>query len=183
MINIPHCIQKTMPKFILYIATTLDGYIASLDGSIEWLISFETNGDNGYTKFYRTVDALIMGSTTYEQIVGFGDWVYSGKLTYVLTSRNLTSDRSDVVFIKGGIEAVLQALQHKNYGRIWVVGGGKVASSFMAQELIDEFILTVMPIILGKGISLYQSVPEQKLKLIGTTSYKSGAVELHYQKC
>lgn len=155
-------------EFILYVATTIDGYIASSDGSIEWLTSLETNGeDNGYTTFYGTIDALIMGSATYEQVVGFGDWAYPGKLSYVLTSRNLSTDRTDVVFIRN-IEAVLEDIQRKGFKRIWIVGGGKVASSFMASGLVDEYILTLIPIILGTGISLYQAVPEQKLKLVKT---------------
>ncbi|HBK66430.1 MAG TPA: dihydrofolate reductase, partial [Cyanobacteria bacterium UBA11166] len=75
-----------MTKFILYIATSLDGYIARLDGSIDWLPSPEADGEaNSYTKFYNSIDALIMGSKTYEQVLGFGDWVYPGKLSYILT--------------------------------------------------------------------------------------------------
>ncbi|MBW4541887.1 MAG: dihydrofolate reductase family protein [Myxacorys chilensis ATA2-1-KO14] len=169
-------------KFILYLATTLDGYIASSDGSIEWLTSFETNGeDNGYIAFYETIDALVMGSATYEQVVGFGDWPYPDKLSYVLTNRNLSTNRNDVVFVSD-VKAILEDVKRKGSKRIWIVGGGKVASLFMVQGLIDEHILTLIPIILGAGISLYQAVPEQKLNLVKTTSYASGAVELRYKK-
>jgi dihydrofolate reductase len=171
-----------MPEFILYIATTLDGYIASPDGSIEWLTSLETNGeDNGYEAFYETIDALIMGSTTYEQVVGFGDWAYPGKPSYILTNRNLSTDRNDIFFISD-IEAILRDINDRGYKRIWIVGGAKVASLFMERGLIDEYILSLIPIILGTGIFLYQNVPEQKLSLVKTKSYTSGAVELHYQK-
>lgn len=169
-------------KFILYLATTLDGYIASSDGSIEWMISFETNGeDNGYIAFYETIDALVMGSATYEQVVGFGHWPYPDKLSYVLTNRNLSTNRNDVVFVSD-VKAILEDVKRKGFKRIWIVGGGKVASLFMAQGLIDEYILTLIPIILGAGISLYQAVPEQKLNLVKTRSYASGAVELRYKK-
>jgi dihydrofolate reductase len=168
--------------FILYVAVTLDGYVASADGSIEWLTSLETGGeDNGYTAFYETIDALIMGATTYEQVLGFGDWAYPGKLSYILTSRSLSTNRSDVVFMNT-IDAVLEDLRRKGFRRIWIVGGGKVASLFMERGLIDEYILTLIPIILGIGISLYQAVPEQRLNLMKTKSYVSGAVELHYKR-
>lgn len=168
--------------FILYVAVTLDGYVASADGSIEWLTSLESGGeDDGYTAFYETIDALIMGATTYEQVLGFGDWPYPGKLSYILTSRSLSTDCNDVVFMNT-VDAVLENIKHKGFKRIWIVGGGKVASLFMERGLIHEYILTVIPIILGAGISLYQAVPEQKLNLVKTKSYISGAVELHYRR-
>ena len=172
-----------MPQFVLYIATTLDGYIARPDGRIDWLNSFEAGEeDYGYSAFYATIDALIMGATTYEQVLGFGDWVYAGKRSYVLTQRPLTSDRDDIVFVNGGLEAVLKAIHAAGYQRVWIVGGGNVASQFMAQRLIDEYIIAILPIILGDGFALYQSVPEQRLRLIDATSYPTGAVVLRYQQ-
>ncbi len=68
-----------MTKFILYIATSIDGYIARSDGNIDWLPSAEGEDDSGYAEFYSSIDALVMGSTTYEQVLGFGDWAYPGK--------------------------------------------------------------------------------------------------------
>lgn len=174
--------MKDGTAFILYVATTLDGWVASSDGSIDWLTTLETSGeDDAYTAFYETIDALIMGSATYEQVLGFGDWAYPGKLSYILTSRSLETDRSDVVFISD-IETALEDIRRRSFKRVWIVGGGKVASSFMARGLVDEYILTLIPIILGTGISLYQAVPEQKLNLVKTKSYASGAVELHYKR-
>jgi dihydrofolate reductase len=172
--------MKDGTAFILYVATTLDGYVASSDGSIDWLTSLETSGeDNGYAAFYETIDALIMGAATYEQVLGFGDWAYPGKSSYVLTSRALSTDRNDVVFINT-IEEALKDIERRGLKRVWIVGGGKAASAFMVKGLVDEYILTLIPIILGTGISLYQAVPEQKLNLVKTKSYASGAVELHY---
>jgi dihydrofolate reductase len=168
-----------MTKLILYIATSIDSYIARLDGSVDW---FPTLEDNSYANFYDSVDALVMGSTTYEQVLGFGDWVYPDKFSCVLTSRNLSTERSDVLFVKGGTEEVIHDVHQKGYGRVWLVGGGKVVSLFMQQGLVDEYIITVIPIILGAGISLFQSAPELKLDLIGMQSFSSGLVELHYKK-
>lgn len=133
-------------KLILYVATTIDGYIASVDGSIDWLTSFGTDDqDNGYLAFYSTIDALIMGATTYEQVLGFGDWPYPGKLSYVLTRRSLASERDDILFVNT-LETVLEDIQQKALQRVWIVGGGKVASQLMAAGLIDEYILTLIPI-------------------------------------
>ncbi|AFZ02824.1 dihydrofolate reductase family protein [Calothrix sp. PCC 6303] len=170
-------------KFILYIATSLDGYIAKLDGGIDWLPSPEVMGEsNSYTQFYDSIDALVMGSTTYEQVLGFGDWVYPGKPSYILTSRNLSTVRTDIFFARGGIEEVIKEINQKGYQRVWVIGGGKVASAFMQHNLVDEYIITIIPIILGAGISLYQLVPELKLDLIHANSDSSGMVELYYRK-
>jgi dihydrofolate reductase len=100
--------------YILQVATSLDGYIAKLDGSIDWLPVPEEGGeDYGYTKFYNSIEALVMGSTTYEQVLGFGDWPYPGKFSYVLTSRDLSTTRTDVYFVKGGVEEVVEDVKKR----------------------------------------------------------------------
>ncbi len=171
-----------MAEFVLYIATTIDGYIARTDGSIDWLTSFDTVEDNGYANFYDSIDALVMGSTTYEQVLGFGDWPYPEKLSYVLTRRKLSATRADVKIVQGGIAEVIEDTKKHGFQRVWLVGGGTLASSFINQGLVDEYVIVIIPIILGAGISLYKSLPEQKLNLIGLKSYSSGIVELHYEK-
>lgn len=169
-------------RFVLYIAVTLDGFIARSDGSIDWLPLAEPESeDYGYVEFYNSMDALVMGSTTYEQILGFGDWPYPGKCAYILTSRDLSTERDDIVFFHN-LEAVLADIQQKGFQSVWIVGGGRLASQFMTQGLISEYILAVIPIILGTGISLYQTVTEQRLQFIASQSYGSGVVELHYRR-
>lgn len=172
-----------MIEFIIYIATSIDGYIARSDGSIDWLPSPEDGEEDfGYNNFYDSIDALIMGATTYKQVLGFGDWPYPGKISYVVTNRNLSTKRTDVLFIKGGLEEVLKNVKEKDYKRIWLMGGGNLISSFINRGLVNEYIITLIPTILGSGISLYQSVTELKLDLVDTKSYPSGIVELHYKK-
>jgi dihydrofolate reductase len=172
-----------MAEFILYIATSLDGYIARLDGSIDWLPSPEEDGDdNSYTKFYNSIDALVMGAKTYQQVLTFGDWPYPDKVSYILTSQDFRTDRTDICFVKGGVEEVVENVHKNGYQRVWLVGGGKIASTFINRDLVDEYIITVIPTILGEGISLFQSVPELKLDLISAQIYSSSLVELHYQK-
>ncbi len=172
-----------MTDFIIFIATSIDGYIARSDGSIDWLPSPEADDeDNSYSKFYDSIDALIMGSTTYKQVLGFGDWPYPGKISYVLTSRNLSTKRDDILFIKGGVEEVLKKVKEKKYKQVWLMGGGNLISSFVNRGLVNEYIIAIIPTILGSGISLYQSVTELKLDFVSTKSYSSGIVELHYKK-
>ncbi|KST66111.1 dihydrofolate reductase family protein [Mastigocoleus testarum] len=172
-----------MVEFIIYIATSIDGYIARSDGSIDWLPSPEDGEEDfGYNKFYDSIDAVIMGATTYKQVLGFGDWPYPGKISYVVTSRNLSTKRTDVLFVKGGVEEVLKNIKEKDYKRIWLMGGGNLISSFINRGLVNEYIITIIPTILGSGISLYQSVTELKLDLVNTKSYSSGIVELRYKK-
>jgi dihydrofolate reductase len=172
-----------MTEFIIYIATSLDGYIARSDESIDWLNSTgeEIDQDTGYTQFYESIDALVMGYSTYEQVLGFGDWPYPGKLSYVLTNQNLSTTTSDVIFIKS-LEEVIEEIIKRGHRLVWLVGGGKVISPFIRNGLVDEYHIFLIPIILGSGISLYQSLPEVKLQLIETKSYSSGVVELHYRK-
>lgn len=171
-----------MTTFVLYIATSLDGYIARPDGSIDWLPAPEVEADeDSYSQFYSTVDALVMGATTYEQILGFGEWVYPGKRCYVLSRQPRTSDRPEICFVRGGVDEVMERVAQEGFQRVWVVGGGAIASLLIRRNLIDEYIITVIPILLGAGIPLYQSIPEQKLRLIGVRSCASGMVELQYQ--
>jgi dihydrofolate reductase len=173
-----------MTKFILYVATSVDGYIARVDGSIDWLSPpspEELYKDEDYIKFYNSIDALVMGSTTYEQILEFGDWAYSGKLSYVLTSRDLSTTRADVSFVQS-MEEVVEDAKKNGYQRVWLMGGGKTVSPFAKKGLIDEYRIFIIPRILGSGISLYQSVPETDLRLINTKSSPYGIVELHYEK-
>jgi dihydrofolate reductase len=88
-----------MTKIVLYIATSLDGYIARKDGNIDWLTAFETDEtDHGYGEFYHGIDGLAMGRKTYEQVLNFGEWAHPGKPSYVFTRQSLSSDLDDVFF-------------------------------------------------------------------------------------
>jgi len=170
------------PEFVLYIATSLDGYIAKSDGSIDWLPPIDpTTDDFGYNEFYAKIDALVMGATTYEQVLGFGEWPYLGKPTIVLTRRSLPAPHPEIQFIQDGIEAAVTYICQQGYRCVWVVGGGQLASAMMRQGLIQEFLITVMPILLGDGISLYQAIPEQSLQLIHAKPFAFGGVELAYR--
>ena len=173
-----------MATIILYIASSVDGYIAKEDGSVDWLSMVDGSGsDYGYFAFYDSVDALIMGSKTYEQILGFGDWPYAGKPSYVFTHQTLRTERKDVIFTQGQEpERVISEMEAQGYKRIWLVGGAEIIASFIQCDLIDEYIISIIPIILGAGIPLFKSpTPEVKLEVLESKLYSSGLLHLHYK--
>ncbi len=171
-------------NIVLYIATSLDGYIARENGGIDWLIgeSNDLDVENGYNDFYSQIDTVVMGRTTYEQIIhelSPDSWVYKGKACYVATTRRSEPDHR-VEFIKEDITGFVKKLKQEQGKDIWLVGGGKLIDQFMKQDLIDKYIITIIPSILGNGIPLFLGKnPEIKLKLNETKTF-DGMVELTY---
>ncbi len=165
-----------MTKILVYIASSLDGYIARENGDIDWLPEIT---ESGYGAFYKSVDTVIMGKTTYDQVLTFGEYPYKDKKSFVFTRTNQNKDEnaefvSDVEkFVKDGFP---------NAGEnIWLVGGAQIISSFLKQRVVDEIIISVIPILLGKGIPLFKNIEnETKLELIKTEKY-SQLVDLHYK--
>lgn len=146
-----------MTKTILYIATSQDGFIADEKGSVDWLPQTveETGGEDfGYAKFYESVDCLVMGRKTYEQILSFGTWPYSGKTVFVFTSQPQESIHKDIIFFTGDIEEFYQTLSKENVKTLWLVGGSHLLDSFLQAGKVDEAIVTVFPITLQSGIPL-----------------------------
>ncbi len=169
-----------MSKVTLYIAQSLDGYIARKDGSVDWLDQYnEGECDGDYPAFYNSIDTLIMGSKTYEKVLEFGSWVYEGKQTYVCTQRDLKSEHEDITFISSDIKALVQKLEGKT---IWLVGGGQLLASFMQLNLVNEFIITICPLVLGEGLPLFVTpLAQEKLILCESRIYQEGMVQLHYK--
>ncbi|MCE5293438.1 MAG: dihydrofolate reductase family protein [Chlamydiales bacterium] len=146
-----------MTHIVLYIATTKDGFIADVNGGIDWLPQTleETHGqDYGYGAFYQTVDALVMGRKTYEQILSFGDWPYPGKPTYVFTHTPLQTENPEITFLSDDIPQFIASLENEHVKKLWVVGGAGLIESFYANGRIDEAIITVFPKEIGSGILL-----------------------------
>ena len=166
-----------MTKITLFIASSLDGYIARENGDIDWLPQI---GESGYDDFIKSVDTVIMGKTTYDQVLTFGDYPYKDKKSFVFTrNSNQNKDEnsefvSDVKkFVKDGFP---NAVEH-----IWLVGGAEIISTFVNLGFVDEIILSIIPVVLGKGIPLFKNIEKEvKLELIKTTDYDT-LVELHYK--
>ena len=176
-----------MAKVILYIAVTIDGYIAREDGAVDWLDMVAVDGeDYGYAAFYEGVDALIMGSKTYEEVLLLspGEWPYTGKLSYVLSRRALTTDNEEIVITSEAVEDVLAQLKGGDMETIWLLGGGVLTASMLALDLIDEMILSIIPLTLGNGLPLFprQGQGERKFELLETKGYGSGVVQVHYRR-
>lgn len=171
-------------KIILYIASSLDGFIAGRNGDISWLDAYQVEGeDYGYSEFLKIIDTIVMGSRTYEQVLSFGSWPYEGFKTYVMTKRqHEPAERAKVEFCSGDLDSFVPRIRRESHKDIWLVGGASLAQSFLKHRFIDEMILSIIPVILGDGISLFgRSQEEYRLELLRSESYDNGIVQLHYK--
>jgi len=169
---------------IYYVACSLDGFIAKIDGDVEWLDAYQGQAeDYGYGEFYSACDALIMGSHTYEVSLKFGEWPSKDKPSWVFTSRDLTVIDPSITLTSNDPSAVVEEMQSKGIKQAWMMGGGKLAGSFLEAGLLTEFRVYVIPLVLGEGIPLLSGVSrEHTLKLTKTESYPSGIVEMRYTR-
>ncbi|WP_404427014.1 dihydrofolate reductase family protein [Ureibacillus chungkukjangi] len=175
-------IMDTNRKLVVFIASTLDGYIATKEDSLEWLFNVEGEGDNGYSEFYETVDTVVMGKRTYDWLIDqkLEEFPYKNKECYVFT-RTSHEDTEDVKFVNEDIRQFVEKLQKKEGKSIWIVGGGELLFYFIKEKLVDEFIITLAPTILGEGIPLFKNGDYQlDLNFTGMRSFNQ-FVELRYE--
>lgn len=193
-----------MATTVYYCASSLDGYIAAADDSLDWLLGYEATADieaaesgpmsegGSYESFYERVRALVMGSVTYEWILdhlgvaGGGQWPYRGKPCWVLSSRDLRlpeGEGVDVRIVDASIgELYGEMAAAAGDGVLWVVGGGGVASQFADEGRLDEVHLTLVPVVLGVGKRLFERpLSSGSMQLTGTRTFKNGMVELLYE--
>lgn len=172
-----------MRKLILYIAASLDGYIATTEDGLDFLSLVEQEGqDYGYGAFIQTVDTVIVGRRTYDKVISMGfDFPHADKETYILT-RTPKPSIGSVSFYTGDIKELVTQLKQASGKNIFCDGGAQVVTLLLNEQLIDEVILSVVPVILGNGIRLFQEgLPEQRLQLHSTRSFEKGLVQLHYK--
>ncbi|WP_204554008.1 dihydrofolate reductase family protein [Bacillus ectoiniformans] len=170
-------------KVVLFIAASLDGYIAKSDGDISWLNEVEGEGDNGFTDFYKTVDTIMMGKSTYDHVLELtgGNYPHADKETYVFTSKSGLSD-PNIQFINEPVDHLVSRLKSQEGRDIWLVGGAKLLQSFMEENLVDEYIVTIAPVILGEGIPLFHPTnTEVKLELKSTKAFGQ-FIQHHYER-
>jgi dihydrofolate reductase len=172
-----------VPEIVYYVAASVDGYIATPDGGVEWLAPFEASGlDYGYEEFYASVDALLLGSRTYEQALTFGPWPYAEKPSWVFSRRGLGA-AAGVRLTTWGPAEVAAEMDALGLRRAWLVGGAALAASFRAQRLITEYVISVMPVILGRGVPLFQTPgPPEPLSLLETTRFEDGVLQQRYTR-
>ncbi len=171
-----------MRKVVLFIAMSLDGYIATKEDSLEWLFQTEGEGDNGYSEFYETVDTIILGRRTYDWILDMeGDnFPYKGRQCFVFSGSRQGEDKN-VRFFHGDITDFITKLKQEEGKDIWVVGGGELLQHFISNRLVDEWIITVAPTVLGDGIPLFKKNDfETRLRLKGVRQINQ-FTELHYE--
>lgn len=169
-------------KVVLFIAPSLDGYIATQDESLEWLFRVEGKGDNGYSAFYETVDTILMGKRTYDWILKHvtDGFPYANKECYVLT-RSALQETEHVQFINEDLHHFVRKLKRKNGKNIWVVGGGELLRSMLEEKLVDKLIITIAPTLLGNGIPLFPKGNYQfHLQLKNVQRFRQ-FVELQYE--
>ncbi|KAB7665891.1 dihydrofolate reductase family protein [Bacillus sp. B1-b2] len=173
--------MSTNRNVVLFIACSLDGYIATKEDSLEWLFAVEGEGDNGFSAFYETIDTVMMGRKTYDWIMkqDTEEFPYLGKDCYVFTS-NSKQDTDNITYVSGNPSSLVDSLKEQSGKKIWIVGGGELLHTFIQDNLIDEIIITVAPTILGDGIPLFKKGQHTlNLELVGTKTFNQ-FVELHY---
>lgn len=164
-------------KIVLFIASSLDGFIAREDGSIDWLFS---DGDYGYTKFFRSIDTVIMGRKTYDVSLAFGDYPYKGKKGYVFTRKLTKRADKNTEFVSDPV-SLCKKLKRSPGKNIWLVGGSDIISVLTNAGLVDEIILSTHPIILGKGIPLFKDIKREiNLRLVKSIKFGTGLLQAYY---
>ncbi|WP_324824688.1 dihydrofolate reductase family protein [Sinanaerobacter sp. ZZT-01] len=174
-----------MRNIILYIAMSLDGYIADKLGGVGWLGGDNSDPENigSYSTFIETIDTVILGYKTYQQIVtelSPDAWAYTGLKSYVLT-HNKNNSTEEVIFTDKSLADLIAELKSENGKDVWICGGATIANQLINLDLIDRYHISVIPTILGEGIRLFDAhQKELKLQLISTQSY-NGIVDLVYE--
>jgi dihydrofolate reductase len=166
----------------LFIASSLDCYIARKDGGIGWLF---TDADYGYTRFYDPIDTILIGRKTFDQSLTFDEYPYKGKKVYVFTRKSKYNKnyQDDIEYTHINVPGFVRHLTQFKGKDIWLVGGGgQIISILLNAGLVDEIILSIHPIILGRGIPLLRNISSQvALKLEKSMSFESGIAQLYYK--
>lgn len=169
------------PQCSVYIAASLDGFIARPSGAIDWLSIVERPGeDYGWKAFFDSVDTLLMGRKTYETALGFNAWPYAGKRCVVLT-HEAPSSRHGEAFYRGDLTELVDRLGKEGARRVYV-DGGTVIAQLLAAQLIDDVTVSVIPILLGEGVPLSPKMGgDVRLALTDHRAFESGLVQLRYR--
>ena len=171
----------------IYIATSLDGFIADKNGAIDWLsmVPITEEVQSEFTNFMDTIDALVMGRNTFEIVKGFGgEWPYNKKVFVVSNSMNsIPSGYEDKTeLIKGTPTEIVEQLHKRGYENLYI-DGGKTIQNFLKEDLIDDMIISAIPILLGDGKPLFGELSNpQKFKLVDTKVISNLMVQTHYRK-
>jgi len=161
---------------------SLDGYIAKPNDDLSFLSIVEKEGeDYGYAAFVSTIDTVIIGRKTYEWVTKHATFPHADKNTYVIT-RTSRPNISKTVFYTGDITELIRKLKSEQGKTIFCDGGAEIVNELLRNNLIDEFIISFIPVLVGSGTKLFnEGRPEQNLQLIRLTKFDTGLVQVHYK--
>ena len=171
-------------KVVVFIAMSLDGFIAKLDGDIGFLSVVEQKGeDYGYSEFSKSVDTVIIGRKTYDHVIEMGyDYPHQDKDVYIL-SRSDRQEKGLSKYFKGSLKGLVEELKGHRGKNIYCDGGAEVINALLNENLIDELIISIIPVMLGDGVPLFKGGrPENKLELLNVKNFDKGLVKLHYKR-
>src|SRR5579871_97947 len=179
-------------RVTIHMAASLDGFIAGRDGRVDWLQTSdhfeggETLTLEAVQTFLKSIDCYVMGSRTYETALNFEarglGWSYGDKPVFVLTRRTLPRNRTTVEFYAGDLRRLVEGSLKPRFRSIWFVGGSSVAAECLRLGLADEVRYSIVPMVIGDGISFFQGLEQDvALHLVETKAYTSGIVALCYE--
>lgn len=175
-----------MRKLSLFIATSLDGYIAKPNDDLSFLKLIEKEGeDYGYAKFTATIDTIIVGRKTYDYVlkeIGASHYDNGERDVYVIT-RTERPSVGRTRFYTGSVTELMQKLKSERGKNIYCDGGAEIINEFLKNDLVDELIISVIPILVGNGTRLFQDGrPEQVLEFVNAKTFDTGLLQLHYKR-
>lgn len=171
-------------RITYYVATSIDGFIAREDGDVSWLDEMDIDmTDTGYDEFFAGIDGLVMGRSTYDFVFDYGSWPYGDKPTWVCTSSGLESLDGANLRVADSADDVVKEAESMGLEHIWLVGGGKLASSFLAEGLLTHLSISEMPVKLESGIPLFadenlEDLPVDKTEIFPKTGFRQIEIAL-----
>ncbi len=169
-----------MTQVRLHAFVSLDGFVADRDGDTEWLVRYQS-GDYGFDTFMESIGAVVMGRRTFQALCAFGDWPYEEQNAFILSSESLLNLPKRVVYTDKGIQAAVQAARESTGRDVWIVGGAVTMQSALDAGLVDIVELFVSPILLGEGLTLFNTLESRHaLVFDGIQTCPEGVVKLRY---
>lgn len=170
----------------VYIAVSIDGFIATEDGGIDWLMNVPNpdKSDFGFNEFMKNIDAVVMGKNTFEKVLTFGKWPYEKPVFVLSNSLKKLQDelKSKVEILNGTPVEITKKLNSEGFNNLYI-DGGKVVQEFLKYKLVDELIISQIPVLLGSGIPLFGKTDNlQNFELLETKTYNKTIVKTHYRK-
>jgi dihydrofolate reductase len=163
------------------VATSLDGYLAKLDDNLEWLNQFVGEDDHGYGEMYSRIATLVMGRKTYDIINRLASpYPHNDRITYIFSNQTDLHDTQTVRIVRGVVKLWYDEYTLHNDGDVWLVGGGALVAQFLEAKLVNQIILTIAPILLGKGIPLWQPISTDSQWTLQTVKQSGQFAQLFY---